>query len=655
MSVSYLDWAIIGGYFIFALAIGIYFSRRAGSNITEFFGAGRSLPWWLAGTSMVATTFSADTPLAVTEMVYAHGIAGNWLWWNFVFSGILTVFFFARLWRRVGVLTDIEFTEVRYSGRAAGFLRGFRALYFGIVINAVIMGWVISAIGTVVEVALGIDRWVAIIVCLVITVAYSALSGLWGVIITDFFQFIMAMAGSILLAVFALGRVGGMDGVRVRLAERFQDLGQAGGAESVDSFLSFIPPVGSAWLPVFMFFGYIAVQWWASWYPGAEPGGGGYVAQRMFSARDEKHSLLATLWFNVAHYALRPWPWIITALVAVVLFPKLEPDKATPGEYLIKSPKPGYTMIKEEPDSRYLLSESPEGYRIFKQDKTAEDAPREEVQIINEPRQTYVALMMTYLPKGVLGLLLAAMAAAFMSTISTHINWGTSYVVRDFYQRFIKRDADEGHYVSVSRWVSVFMMVVGGLVGFLMQTQVGGWKLLLTIGAGTGLVLILRWFWWRINALSEISSMIAALVVSLSLKALQHYGIISFPENQVFAYELVITVVLTTAAWLLVTFLTRPEKDEVLDEFFRRARPAGPGWKKVRERLGDSVEVTDNILFSFLDWIAGCVLIYAILFGVGDLIMGNYVRGIILTLLGAGGAGFIYWDLNRRGWQKVAE
>ncbi len=655
MSVSWLDWAIIGGYFLFALVIGIYFSRRAGSNTTEFFGAGRSLPWWLAGTSMVATTFSADTPLAVTEMVYAHGVAGNWLWWNFVFSGILTVFFFARLWRRVGVLTDIEFTEVRYSGRAAGFLRGFRALYFGIVINAVIMGWVISAIGTVVEVALGIDRWVAIIACLLITVVYSALSGLWGVIITDFFQFIMAIAGSILLAVFALSRVGGMDGVRTRLAERFQDLGQAGGAESVDSFLSFIPPVGSAWLPVFMFFGYIAVQWWASWYPGAEPGGGGYVAQRMFSAKDEKHSLLATLWFNVAHYALRPWPWILTALVAVVLFPKLEPDKAKEGEYLIKAPKPGYTMIKEEAESRYLLAESEEGYRIFRQDKGGEDAPKKEVQIIDEPRQTYVALMMTYLPKGVLGLLLAAMAAAFMSTISTHINWGTSYVVRDFYQRFIKRDADEGHYVSISRWVSVFMMVAGGLIGLLMQTQVGGWKLLLTIGAGTGLVLILRWFWWRINALSEISSMIAALVVSLSLKALQHWNIIAFPENQVFAYELVTTVLFTTAAWLVVTLLSRPEKDDVLDEFFRRARPAGPGWKKVRQRLGDSVEVTDNLFFSFLDWIAGCVLIYAVLFGVGDLIMGEYLRGVILLITGAAGGGFIYWDLSRRGWQKVAE
>lgn len=654
MSVSFVDWAIIGGYFLFALVIGIYFSRRAGSNITEFFGAGRSLPWWLAGTSMVATTFSADTPLAVTEMVYAHGVAGNWLWWNMLLSGILTVFFFARLWRRVGVLTDIEFTEVRYSGKAASFLRGFRALYFGIVINAVIMGWVISAIGTIVEVALGIDRWAAIIICLSITVAYSALSGLWGVIITDFFQFIMAMTGSVLLAVFALGKVGGMDGVRTRLAERFTDLGQAGGAESVDSFLSFLPPVGSAWLPVFLFFGYIAVQWWASWYPGAEPGGGGYIAQRMFSAKDEKHSLLATLWFNVAHYALRPWPWILTALVAVVLFPKLEPDKANEGKFLIRDPKPGYTMIKQEAGSEYLLSETREGYRIFKQEQ-GKDAPPEEVQIINEPRQTYVALMMTYLPTGVLGLLLAAMAAAFMSTISTHINWGTSYVVRDFYQRFIKKDADEGHYVKVSRLVSVFMMVAGGLVGFLMQTQVGGWKLLLTIGAGTGLVLILRWFWWRINALSEISSMIAALVVSLSLKVLQQMKIIVFPENQVFAYELVITVAVTTAAWLLVTLLTRPEKDEVLDEFFRRARPAGPGWKKVRERLGDSVEVTDNLLYSFLDWIAGCVLIYAVLFGTGDLIMGNYLRGVVLVIVGLAGGAFIYWDLNRRGWQKVAE
>lgn len=590
MNISFLDWVIIVGYFALALGIGLYFSRRAGRSTTEFFGAGRSLPWWLAGTSMVATTFSADTPLAVTEMVYKHGVAGNWLWWNFVFSGILTVFFYARLWRRIGVLTDIEFTELRYGGGPAAFLRGFRALYLGLLVNSVIMGWVISAMGTIVEVSLGIDRWIAISVCLVITVLYASLSGLWGVVITDFFQFAMAMTGSIILAVFGLRAVGGMDGLQARLLENM------GTPDKVDSFLSVLPPVGSAlWLPPVLFFTYIGVQWWASWYPGAEPGGGGYVAQRMFSARDEKHSLLATLWFNIAHYALRPWPWIITALLAVVIFPGLE-----------------------------------------------------------NPREGYVMMMVEYLPPGLLGLMLAALAAAFMSTISTHINWGTSYLVKDFYQRFMNTDLPESHYIEISRVISVFIMVIGGLIGYAMQSQIGGWELLLTIGAGTGLVFILRWFWWRINAWSEISAMIAALVVSLAIKAARNLEIISFPEDTAFAYEIMITVALTTAAWIIVTFLTAPEKAAVLDGFFKRARPAGPGWRPVRERLGDSVKPTDDLLFSFLDWIAGCVLIYGVLFGLGELIMGRLLSGTILVASGLAAAIFIYWDLSRRGWEKIS-
>ncbi|MGA1845351.1 MAG: sodium:solute symporter family transporter, partial [bacterium] len=351
MTISGIDWVIVALYFAFALGVGVYFSKRAGRDVNEYLVAGRKLPWWLAGTSMVATTFAADTPLAVTELVYKYGIAGNWLWWNFVLSGMLTVFFFARLWRRVGVLTDVEFAELRYGGRPAAFLRGFRALYLGIIVNAVIMGWVISAMGTIVEVALGIDRWIAITVCLAITVVYSSLSGLWGVVITDFFQFGLAMTGSILLAIFAVRGIGGMGALKVRL------LAQAGSQGAADSFISFAPQVGSAWMPVILFFAYIAVQWWASWYPGAEPGGGGYIAQRMFSARDEKHSLLATLWFNIAHYGLRPWPWIITAIVAWVVFPGLK-----------------------------------------------------------NPGEGYVLMMTHYLPPGILGLMFAAMAAAFMST-----------------------------------------------------------------------------------------------------------------------------------------------------------------------------------------------------------------------------------------------
>jgi len=589
MKIAFVDQAIIGAYFGGVLLIGLYFSRRAGRSTTEFFGAGRSLPWWLAGTSMVATTFAADTPLAVTEMVYEKGVAGNWLWWNMIASGILTVFFYARLWRRVGVLTDIEFSEVRYGGRPAAALRGFRALYLGIVVNAVIMGWVISAMGTIVEVSLGIDRWVAITVCLAVTVAYSGLSGLWGVVITDFFQFGMAMTGSILLALFGLSKIGGMAGMKERLMERL-------GPQAADSFLSLAPPVGSAWMPATLFFTYLAVQWWASWYPGAEPGGGGYIAQRMFSAKDEKHSLLAALWFNIAHYAVRPWPWILTAIAAFILYPDLE-----------------------------------------------------------NPREGYVLMMVNYLPAGVLGLMLAAMAAAFMSTISTQLNWGCSYVVKDFYQRFVKKDAQEAHYVTVSRIVTLLLVIIGGLVGYLMQSITGGWQFLLTIGAGTGLVYILRWFWWRINAWSELSAMAAALAVSLSLKALQKFELLTFPKGEEFAYEMIITVIFTTAAWIAITLATPKEDDTVLDEFVKRARPGGPGWRPVRQRLGDSVKITDDLVLSFLDWIAGCALIYAALFGVGKLITGELLTGAALVIIGLAAGAFIYWDLSRRGWESVSD
>jgi Na+/proline symporter len=590
VNISGIDLFIIFLYFTFALGIGVYFSRRAGKSITEYLVAGRSLPWWLAGTSMVATTFAADTPLAVTELVYKYGVAGNWLWWNFVFSGILTVFFFARLWRRVGVLTDVEFTELRYGGKPAAFLRGFRALYLGIIVNAVIMGWVISAMGTIIEVALGIDRWIAIVVCLIITVIYSSLSGLWGVVITDFFQFALAMTGSILLAIFGINAIGGMDALKSRM------LLQAGSQKAVDSFLSFSPQVGSQWMPVILFFTYIGVQWWASWYPGAEPGGGGYVAQRMFSARDEKQSLLATLWFNIAHYGLRPWPWIITAIIAWVVFPGL------------KNPGEGYVMM-----------------------------------------------MVTYLPPGILGLMFAAMAAAFMSTISTQLNWGCSYLVNDFYMRFLAPNASESHYVAISRIITVILMVLGGVVGFIMQRITGGWELLLSIGAGTGLVLILRWFWWRINAWSEISSMIVALIVSLGLTTLQKFGIITFPENAAFAYTLIITVILTTAAWITVTLFTPPERESVLEGFYKRARPAGPGWKPVKNRLGDAVKITDDLIFSFFDWIAGCVLIYAVLFGIGKILLKDFKPAILIILIGLLAGIFIYWDLSRRGWKSISD
>ncbi len=588
MGISTLDWGLILGYFAFALLIGLYFSRRAGKNIGEYFVSGRSMPWWLAGTSMVATTFAADTPLAVNQFVYEHGIAGNWIWWCQVMNGMLTVFLFARLWRRVGVLTDIELAELRYGGRPAAFLRGFRAVYLGLIANCIVMGWVICAMITIVGLSLDVNKWTAVLICLAITVIYSGLSGLWGVIITDFFQFIIAMGGSIALAVFALRDAGWISGLREKMIDMY-------GAEHAEAVFRFAPDLHSAWMPLLLFLVYIGVQWWASWYPGAEPGGGGYIAQRMFSARDEKHSLLATLWFNVAHYALRPWPWILVGMTALVLAPGLE-----------------------------------------------------------RPQEGYVLIMLRCMPKGLLGLMLAAFAAAFMSTISTHLNWGSSYIINDFYRRFMRRDADERHYVLVSRLVTLALVIIAGTVGYLMESIKSGWELLLTIGAGTGLVLILRWYWWRVNAWSEISSMVAALAVSVGLR-FSHFAEKFFPDQPTYAIEMIITVLATTAVWLIVTFLTRPEENKVLEKFFERARPAGPGWKSFRQRLGDQMKVTDNLLWNFLDWIAGCALVYAALFGIGKIILGHYILGAVLLLIAALAGAFIYYDLLRRGWDKAAE
>jgi len=562
-NLSWLDWSLIASYFVFSLLVGLYFSRRAGKNINEFFISGRNLPWWLAGTSMVATTFAADTPLAVNQFVYEHGIAGNWFWWCAVLNGMLTVFLFARLWRRVGVLTDQELAEIRYGGKPGAFLRGFRALYLGIIANCIIMGWVINAGISIVGVTLKVNRWVAVLVCLGITVIYSGLSGLWGVIITDFFQFIIAMSGSILLAIFALDKVGWVSGLESRMLSLY-------GAERAEAVFRFFPEVGSAWMPVSLFLVYLGLQWWASWYPGAEPGGGGYIAQRIFSAKDEKHSLFATLWFNVAHYALRPWPWILVGLCSLVLLPGLA-----------------------------------------------------------KPQEGYVKLMVELLPAGLLGLMLASLAAAFMSTISTHLNWGASYIINDFYQRFLVRDRSEGHYVLVSRLCTFVLMAIAGLVGYAMESIRSGWELLLTIGAGTGLVYILRWYWWRINAWSEISAMVSALVISLFLK-FSHFAERFFPGAPVYAVEMLITVGFTSLVWLGVTFLTRPEKEEVLAEFVKRARPAGRGWRRIREKYSHLPPSPDFLVINFLCWLLGSGLIYLALFGAGKLILKEYLLGSLL-------------------------
>jgi SSS family solute:Na+ symporter len=587
MQLTLTDWIVIALYFVFNIAVALYLRKRATQSVSDFFISGRKASWWLAGTSMVATTFAADTPLAVTGIVARNGIAGNWIWWSMLFSGMLTVFFYARLWRRAGVLTDVEFAELRYAGRPATFLRWFRALYLGLPINLIIMGWVNLAIVKIMMLVLGVSKIEALgiaLLIMLITASISTLSGLWGVLWTDLFQFVLKMGMVIFLAVVAVNATGGMD----VLLQKLHALDQRPNATG--SILSFTPDLHSMWMPMITFFVYIAVNWWASWYPGAEPGGGGYVAQRIFSAKDEKNSLLATLWFNVAHYALRPWPWIIVALVAVVRY-------------------------QDDPS--------------FAQD----------------PESGYIRILISDLPAYMRGLMLAAFAAAYMSTIGTQLNWGASYIVNDVYRRFWVRDKGEKHYVGISQIVTMLLMILSALVTLSMDSIAGAWKFLMAIGAGTGLVYILRWFWWRINAWSEISAMITAFVTSLSLQFAFHLDE-SKPEE--FAYLLLITVAVTTAVWLSVTFLTKPEPEAQLLIFYRKVRPSAAMWGPVAKKATDVVPQKDGML-NLVDWLCGVGMIYAFLFGTGKIILGETLLGTGFLVVGVILGMIIYRDLSKRG------
>ena len=553
-----LDWSVVILYFVLATGIGVSLARRGGRSLADYFVGGRALPWWLAGTSMVATTFAADTPLAVTELVVQWGVAGNWLWWNMVMSGILTVFFYARLWRRAGVLTDVEFTELRYGGKPAAILRGFRAGYLAVPVNLIVMGWVNLAMVEIASVALDIPRLWALLVCFFLASAYSVLSGLWGIVVTDFFQFGLAVGGAVILAVFAVEAVGGISGLEAGLVEVYG---------SSEAALALLPSQGAAWMPAITFAVYLGMNWWASWYPGAEPGGGGYIAQRIFSARTEKDGVLATLWFNVAHYAVRPWPWILVALSSTILYTDLE-----------------------------------------------------------NPRQGYVMAIMDLLPSGLTGLLLAGLAAAYMSTISTQLNWGASYLVNDVYARFIRPDGGEVHFVRVSRGATVLLMLASLLVTYFMTSIEGAWRFLLAIGAGTGLVLILRWYWWRINAWSEISAMVASLAVSLIL----WFGAGLDPDDPgQWAGIMIATVLSSTVVWVGVTFLTPPESDPVLDRFYMKVRPGGPGWYAVASRLGFGREGVDGGALNWTNWAAGVTAVYTALFGTGKVIFGDWGQAAV--------------------------
>ncbi len=588
MQLNYIDFIVIALYFLFNLGVGFYLRKRATQSVSDFFISGRNVSWWLAGTSMVATTFAADTPLVVSGLVARNGIAGNWIWWSMAFSGILTVFFYAKLWRRAGVLTDVEFAEIRYSGKPAAFLRVFRASYLGLPINLIIMGWVNLAIVKIMMLVLGINKVEALAIAIgimFITASISTLSGLWGVLWTDLFQFVLKMGMVILLAVFAVNATGGMGSLLTQLhaVDKSRD--------STSSILAMVPNLNSTWMPMITFFVFIAVNWWASWYPGAEPGGGGYVAQRIFSAKNEKHSLLATLWFNIAHYALRPWPWILVALVAVV---------------------------RLQHDPKFLA----------------------------DPETGYIRIMISDLPSYLRGLMIAAFAAAYMSTIGTQLNWGASYLVNDVYRRYIKTKPEK-HYVNFSQIVTMVLMILSAIVTFYMDSIASAWQFLMAIGAGTGLVYILRWFWWRINAWSEISAMIAAFTISLTLQFGFH-----FDENdpRQFAYLLLITVAFTTAIWVTVTFLTSPEPDEKLLSFYRRVRPNARFWKPIAKQATDIAPVKDGIL-NLINWISGVAMIYSFLFGLGQIILGSMMLGIIFLISGFIFGGIIFYQMNKRGWE----
>lgn len=583
MHLNALDWAVVGASLLVTFAPVLFFARRAGKGTAEFFASGRAAPWWLIGTSMVATTFSTDTPNLVTNFVRSDGVAKNWVWWAFLLTGMTTVFFFARLWRRSGMLTDLEFYELRYSGRSATFLRGFRAIYLGLLFNCIIMASVTLAAAKIASVLLGWPAWQTVLVCAVICIAFGSIAGLWGALASDLLQFALAMTGVIAAAYYSLSHpaVGGLRALLDKLP--------------VDT-LAVVPPLlvpggdgadvinWRALMPLFIM--PLLVQWWSVWYPGAEPGGGSYIAQRMLAARSERDALAGTLWFNLAHYALRPWPWIIVALCSMVVFPTLD-------------------------DLRRAL-------------------PHVDPKLLGHD-MAYPA-MLTFLPHGLLGLLVASLLAAYVSTMTTHMNWGTSYLVNDFYRRFVRPAAGERECVRLGRIVSAALVVAAGGLMFLMTTAKDAFDLMLSVGAGTGLIYLLRWYWWRINAWSEITAMGVSFLCAVGLLIARRSGHAVAAD-----WGLPIAVAITTAAWLSVTLITPPTSRGRLLAFVRLVRPAGPGWAGLRREAG--VAPADNLKTALLGTVLGCTLIYAALLGTGSFIYGQHRAGWLCAgLFGLSGA-----------------
>lgn len=566
MQLQWIDWVVVAVYAVATLIVGLVFTKRAGRNLEQYFLSGRKLPWWLLGTSMVATTFSTDTPNLVTDLVRNGGVSMNWLWWAFLITGMLTVFFYAKLWRRSGALTDINFYELRYSGAPAAFLRGFRAIYLGVFFNVMIMATVTLAAIKIAGVLLGLDAYTTVILAALITAVYSTTSGLWGVVITDLFLFVLAMIGSIAAAYYAVNQpsVGGLAGLvsNPQIADK----------------LSLLPDFSDHAAVIAVLIVPLAVQWWSTWYPGSEPGGGGYMAQRMLAAPDEKQAMAATLWFNIAHYAVRPWPWILVALASLIVYPELS-------------------------DIRARL-------------------PHVDPSIIGHDL-AYPA-MLVFVPHGLLGLVVASLAAAYMSTISTHLNWGASYVVDDVYRRFLRPDASESHYVNIGRAVTFGLMVLAALVSLWLDHAMQAFQILLQIGAGTGLIFLLRWYWWRINAWSEIAAMLISFLFAVYLH-LGHTRLGFTPIDP--ALALVIGVGVTTVTWLAVTFLTPPTDRAVLQSFYDRIRPAPAGWRRAVDTSGGR-DLGGSIAAGFLAWFLGCVAVYAALFGTGYLLYGRMALGL---------------------------
>jgi Na+/proline symporter len=595
MTLATIDWIILLAYLGMTLIVGVAVARRAGRSTTDYFLSGRHMPWWLLGTSMVATTFSTDTPNLVTDIVRQNGVAGNWVWWAFLLTGMLTVFIYAKLWRRAGIMTDLEFYELRYSGRTATVLRAFRAIYLGLFFNVMIMATVTLAAMKIGGILLGLTPLQTILIAGGVTTIFSMTGGLRGVLLTDFVLFITALAGSIAAAAYALGHpaVGGLDALLAH--------------PDVAGRLSILPDFSDSSQLVPLLIVPLAVQWWSVWYPGAEPGGGGYIAQRMLAARTETDATGATLLFNVAHYAVRPWPWILVALASIIVFPTV--------------------------------------------DSIREAFPHVSPTILGHDL-AYPA-MLTFLPAGLLGFVVASLAAAYMSTISTHLNWGASYIVNDFWGRFINRDADDRELVRVGRITTVLLMVLAAVVALWLQNALQAFGILLQIGAGTGLLFILRWFWWRINAISELTAMIVSFIVAFYLEVI-HPGM--YPDAALGgSWKLVIGVAITTVAWVGVTLLTKPAAESTLRSFYALTRPGGPGWRPVLERAeaegapvvgtGDGWVVPQGILAM----VAGCFAVYSALFGIGYWIYGRYAPAALLTVIAIAGAVYL-----AKAWGRVS-